>query len=93
MPRPMGADLIGAGRYERVLIGRLGCYPIGGGMTRCGSVQAVFLRLGSTEAGRFASKSDICAGPRPRGTARQLRYLWGTASAVTAASGPPTSTR
>ena len=30
----MGADLIGAGRYERVLIGRLGCYPVRGGMTR-----------------------------------------------------------
>ena len=33
MPQPMGADLIGAGRYERVLIGRLGCYPIGGEVT------------------------------------------------------------
>lgn len=35
MPQPMGAKLIGAGRYERVLIGRLGRYPIGG-MTRLG---------------------------------------------------------
>ena len=32
MPQPMGTKLIGAGRYERVLIGRLGRYPIGGMM-------------------------------------------------------------
>ena len=48
MPQPMGADLIEAGRYERVLIGRLSCYPIGGGMT-----------YGASKSGRTLGFGDV----------------------------------
>ena len=61
MPQPMGTKLIGAGRYERVLIGRLSCYPIGGGLPPRAEAEKRFRADQATNGLRF----DLTHGEMP----------------------------